>query len=67
MTGYRVHRFNRFLATYNPFARDAADLSDPGPVGCQVFADRGGGFDPPGFDPAVTLLDGLGAPEIRRR
>jgi hypothetical protein len=66
VTGDCVHRLDGFLAAHDPFACDAADLPHPLPVRCQVFADRGCGFDLPGFDPAVTLLDGLGTPEIRR-
>ena len=67
VTGDRIHCLDGFLATHDPFACDAADLPHPRPVGRQVSAERGSGLDPPGFDPAVDLLDGLGPPEVRRR
>ena len=67
VTGDRIHCLYDFLAMHDPFTRDAADLPHPRPVGCQVSAERGRGLDPPGFDPAVDLLDGLGPPEVRRR
>jgi hypothetical protein len=67
VTGDRVDGLNGFLAAHDAFPCNAADLRQPGPVGCQEFAQRGGGFDLSGLDPAVTFLDRFSAPKVRRR
>jgi hypothetical protein len=67
VTGDRIDSLNGFLASHDAFACDAADLLQAGPVGRQEFAQRGGGFDLSGLDPAMIFLDRFGTSEVRRR
>jgi hypothetical protein len=66
-TGDRVDGLNGFLAAHDPFPADAANLRHPGPERRQMRAQRGGGFDLAGLDPALAFLDRLSPPEVRRR
>jgi hypothetical protein len=67
VTGDRVDGLDGFLAAHDAFPCDATDLRQPGPIGCQKLAQRSGGFDLSGLDPAMTFLDRFGTPEVRRR
>jgi hypothetical protein len=44
------HSVLGLIASIAAIRCDAADLTHPRPVGCQMLADRGCGFDLPGFD-----------------
>ena len=65
-TGYRIDGLNGFLTPHDPFPGDAANLCHTGPERRQKRAQRRGGFDLAGLDPAVAFLDRFGTPEVSR-
>jgi hypothetical protein len=50
-----AYGLNGLLAAHDAFLCDTAGLRPPGPIGCQQFAERDGGFDLSGLDPAMTF------------
>ena len=65
--GNGMDGFDGFLATYDAFTRDAADLCHAGPERAQMPGQSRGHFQLVALDPAVAFLDRFAPPEVRRR